>query len=290
MANINHEALKEADRLPPLLIEATHIAHTLEQGVHGRRRVGMGESFWQYRYYEGGDPISIIDWKQSARSERLYVRQREWEAAQTVYIWVDRSGSMQYRSTPALPTKCERGHVMMLALANLLLYGGEFINWLGDAPWHGRGQVGFEKIVSRVLPIHEDPAELPPNMKFAKNAHMLICSDFLSDITAWRDRLRLLGSQNVKGILLHISDPEEENPGFKGRVRLQGMEGEASLLLPQAEAVRAVYLQNLALHKQRVQMMAESIGWHATTHVTVQPAAPALLQIYNLLTLGDRVM
>ncbi|NDG04722.1 MAG: DUF58 domain-containing protein [Alphaproteobacteria bacterium] len=288
MATLHQQALRDAARLPPLLIEAVRVAQSLEQGVHGRRRVGMGESFWQYRYYEGGDSIALIDWKQSARSEQLFVRQREWEAAQTVYVWIDRSGSMQYRSRPDLPTKCERAHLLLLAMAHLLLQGGEFITWLDKEPVHGRGQTGFDKIALRILPLQSDAAELPPNIPIAANAHMLICSDFLSDARIWRDRLRAYASRQIKGILLQVTDPEEENPSFKGRVRLSGMEGETPLLLPQAESVRAAYLHNLELHRQRIRLMAENIGWHALSHVTDQQPTGTLLQLYNLMTLGER--
>jgi uncharacterized protein (DUF58 family) len=288
MAILHQQAQREASRLPDLLIEAMRVAQSLEQGVHGRRRVGMGESFWQYRYYEGGDSIALIDWKQSARSEQLLVRQREWEAAQTVYVWVDRSGSMQYRSRPDLATKCERAHLLMLAMSHLLLQGGEFVTWLGNTPIQGRGQTGFEKIALRILPLRPDPAELPPNLPLAPHAHFLICSDFLSDAQQWRDRLRAYASRHINGILVQITDPEEENPSFSGRVRLSGLEGETPLLLPQAEAVRAAYLKNLDLHRQRIRMTAENIGWHALSHISDQPPVATLLQLYNLLTLGER--
>ena len=83
-------------RLPPLLIAAERVAATVAQGVHGRRRVGQGDSFWQFRHFVQGDAVARIDWRQSAKSGRVgaggwFIRETEWEAAQTVSLWRDGS-------------------------------------------------------------------------------------------------------------------------------------------------------------------------------------------------------
>src|SRR6266852_6611266 len=91
-----------ASRLPPLLVAAERVATTVAQGVHGRRRVGQGESFWQFRQYEPGDAAQRIDWRESAKSQRLYVRETEWEAGQRVWLWRDASPSMDWSSSDYL--------------------------------------------------------------------------------------------------------------------------------------------------------------------------------------------
>jgi hypothetical protein len=85
--------------------------------VHGRRRVGQGETFWQYRHYEPGDPNQVIDWRQSAKSDHVFARQMEWEAAQSAWIWRDSSASMDWRSSDRWPTKRDRADLLALALA-----------------------------------------------------------------------------------------------------------------------------------------------------------------------------
>ena len=126
------EALSQ--RLPSLLVEADRVAATVVPGVHGRRRTGMGETFWQFRQYQSGDAASSIDWRQSARSRHLFVREQEWEAAESVWLWCDLSDSMAFRSGPKLPLKWERAVLLMLALAGLLVRGGERIAFLGSGP------------------------------------------------------------------------------------------------------------------------------------------------------------
>jgi uncharacterized protein (DUF58 family) len=107
------------------LIEAERIAHSAQQGIHGRRRAGTGETFWQFRRYEQGDSVDRIDWRQSSRTDKIFIREREYEAAQNAYLWTDSSGSMQYTSQKSLPTKAQRAQLIMLALSSLLLRGGE---------------------------------------------------------------------------------------------------------------------------------------------------------------------
>ena len=87
-----------AASLPRLVLEARRIAANVIHGLHGRRRAGAGESFWQYRRFVSGEPSQNVDWRRSARDDHLYVREQEWEAAHTVWLWPDRSPSMAFAS------------------------------------------------------------------------------------------------------------------------------------------------------------------------------------------------
>src|SRR5262249_56190594 len=94
-------------------------------GGAGRRRAGTGGHFGQYRRFVSGEPAARVDWRRSARDEHLYVREREWEASHTVWIWPDRSPSMAFASRDARDSKLERGLIVAFALADLLVAGGE---------------------------------------------------------------------------------------------------------------------------------------------------------------------
>src|ERR1700686_4693847 len=108
-----------AATMPRLMLEARRVAATVIHGLHGRRRAGSGENFWQYRRFVSGEAASRVDWRRSARDDHLYVRELEWEAAHTVWIWPDRSPSMVFASPLALPTKLYRALVIALALAEV---------------------------------------------------------------------------------------------------------------------------------------------------------------------------
>src|ERR1041385_2621519 len=127
VAQASGEGRTLAASMPRLILEARRVAATVIHGLHGRRRAGPGENFWQYRRFVSGEPAHRVDWRRSARDHHLYVREREWEAAHTVWIWPDRSPSMNFASSLVSDTKLERGLVMALALGHLLVEGGERI-------------------------------------------------------------------------------------------------------------------------------------------------------------------
>ena len=56
-----HRSLELAGTLPALMVAADRVAATVIQGVHGRRRVGQGDAFWQYRPFRDGDSATQID-------------------------------------------------------------------------------------------------------------------------------------------------------------------------------------------------------------------------------------
>ena len=130
---IHQEAEHLGKSLATLMVVAERIAATVSQGVHGRRRVGQGEAFWQFRRHEFGDPVQVIDWRKSAKSDLVYVRETEWEGAQSVWLWRDGSPSMAFRSRRKLRTKGEETDLLILALSILLARGGERMRGGGGA-------------------------------------------------------------------------------------------------------------------------------------------------------------
>src|SRR6201995_1240419 len=129
--SIRHDAATLSARLPSLVIAARRVAQTVRHGVHGRRRAGSGETFWQFRPFLSGEPSTRIDWRRSAREERAFVREREWESAHTVWIWFDRSPSMRFASSLGPASKVARAALLALALADLGVAGGERAGLLG---------------------------------------------------------------------------------------------------------------------------------------------------------------
>jgi len=150
-----HRAEDLASLVPPLMVAAERVASTVAQGVHGRRRVGTGEAFWQFRQYQPGDAAARVDWRESAKSQRLYVRETEWEAAQSVWLWRDASASMDYTSSryfPAgdWPTKRDRAELILVALASLLVRGGERLTLLGSGIGPMTGRAALSRLVEMV--------------------------------------------------------------------------------------------------------------------------------------------
>ena len=267
-------AQRLAAPLPSLLVEAERVAHSTMQGVHGRRRAGIGENFWQFRNYDAGEPAERIDWRQSARSDRLYVRLREWEAVQSVALWADGSGSMHYASRKDLPTKSDNARLLVLALASLLQRGGERVLWSeGDNFVALRSRAGLERAASAIT----EKFPMPPR---GVHAHAILASDFLMPEDDLHRRLRLYAAQRTQGCLVHIVDPLEESFALDGRVELLGAEGEAAFLVPNATALRDAYRQKFTAHRESLQRMADSMGWLYLCHLTSQPPRDTLQRLY----------
>jgi uncharacterized protein (DUF58 family) len=284
LTRLHQQAEAFADRLPPLLVAAERVAATVAQGVHGRRRVGVGETFWQFRPYQPGDSTSRIDWRQSARSVQLFLRDQEWEAAESVWLWVDVSGSMAYRSTSRLPTKQDRATLLMLALASLLTRAGERIALLGDARRPAGGRAAMTSLCERLAAQPEGGDSVVPIQPLPQHARVVLISDFFIPLEDLRGRLRELLAMNVRGHLLQVLDPAEPSLPFAGRVRFEGLERDGAALIGNVDSVRARYRDRIDAHRQGLRDLARSLGWTFASHVCDHPPEPPLLALYNALS------
>src|SRR6188508_1423205 len=172
----NAKARALAETLPRLILEARRIAATVIHGLHGRKRAGPGENFWQYRRFLSGEPARRVDWRRSARDDHLYVREQEWEAAHTVWIWPDRSLSMTFTSALTKDSKLERALVVAFALAEVLVQGGERVGVPGlTRPSASRNVI--EKMAEAILHDPTERASLPPSFAPSPLSEVVLLSD-----------------------------------------------------------------------------------------------------------------
>ncbi len=226
-------------RLPPLLVAADRVASTVAQGVHGRRRVGQGDSFWQFRRFVSGDPLARIDWRQSAKSGRgapegWFIRETEWEAAQTVCLWRDASASMRWRSRQVAMEKMDRAGLLLLSLASLLLRGGERVMMMQPAARPITNRSGLDRLAADLEAANGETG-LPPDMRLPRHGTVVLFSDFLSPLDEIQSLMGRLAAVPVTGYLLQILDPAETALPYRGRIRFRGMEGDGDALIPRAE-------------------------------------------------------
>jgi uncharacterized protein (DUF58 family) len=278
------EALAEA--LPPLVAEAERIASTVAQGMHGRRRTGMGESFWQFRRFREGDTAADVDWRHSARSRHLFVRESEWEAAESVWIWRDGSPSMDYASELALSTKKDRATVLALALTSLLVQGGESVAPLGGGFPPTIGRTAHRRMAHALLDA-QGPAEassLPPPQHLPRYAQIVLVSDFLSPVDDIIACIKGYAADGIRGHLIQILDPAEEDLPFTGRTEFEGIEENLRLMTGRAERLRTAYHARLQLHRDRIMEAARRINFTFATHRTDRAPHTALLALYGALS------
>lgn len=274
-----------AARLPPLLIEAERVAATVAPGIHGRRRVGNGESFWEFRRYRNEDPAQSIDWRQSAKTQTLFVREREWEAAESVWLWRDASPSMTYRSRWAPCSKVERATLLMLALASLLVRGGERIASLNDVGPASHGRLGYNRVARSFT--HDLPAQaasLPPRSPLPRFSQVVLAGDWLGEIEETAALLAHYAARGVRGHLVQVLDPAEEDLPFDGRTQFKDMESPTTLVAGRAEHLRAAYRRKMAEQKEEIANLCRRRNWTFATHRTDRPAQTALLALYGAMT------
>lgn len=277
----NH-ALELARRFPGLCASAKEAAASVMHGVHGRRRAGTGETFWQFRPFVAGEAANRIDWRRSAKDERLYVREREWEAAHTVYVWIDRSISMWFASSLALQPKIDRALVLGLAAADLLVRGGERVGLLGLTPAFAVRHVVerfAEVLLAQEAVASYVPEELPARIGLPRGAQAILISDFLTDSALISSTIEGLSIRGARGHLVMIADPVEETFPFTGNTEFIDVDSEARLRVGQAETFRQDYIRRLALHRDAIAISARARDWSLMVHRTDRPATEALLAL-----------
>ena len=269
-----------AATLPPLLVAAERLASSVSLGVHGRRKAGMGETFWQFRRYQSEDPAAIIDWRQSAKSQHLFVREREWEAAEAVWFWRDGSPGMRFKSEWAETSKIDRATVLTLALAALLVRGGERIALLGDGHGPGMGRPPLRRIAHELIDLAPSDAALPPDAHVTRNAQFVWFSDFLSPLPEIETAIKRLARAGLSGHLVHIIDPAEEDFPFTGRTRFEAAGLRESEILGRAEGARASYQARFQAHCEALRAFTRRMGWSYLAHRTDKRPETALVALY----------
>lgn len=275
-------ARRRAALIPDLLVEARRVVNNVIAGWHGRRKRGIGENFWQFRPYVEGEAMARIDWRRSARDDHVYVRDREWEAAHTVWLWADPSPSMLYRSDVALVSKESRALVIVLALAELLSRSGERIAWPGlTDPFTSRN--GAERLASHILHAASLP-DRPDWSQIRRSSDVVIASDFLDspeETMAWLDPLARRGARVH---MVEISDPAEETFPYTGRTEFRDPETAHRLIAGRAETVAAAYRDVYHARRQELASWCGRMGWSYTVNHTDRVASETLVRIHMMMT------
>jgi uncharacterized protein (DUF58 family) len=275
-------ALTLAQRMPRLVLEARRVAATLAHGIHGRRRAGAGESFWQFRPFVAGEAAQRIDWRRSARDDRLYVREREWETAHTVWLWLDRSASMGYVSELAQAPKIERALVLGLALADTFVNAGERVGVLGLMAPRASRQITEKIAESLVADRSSLDDDLPPRAPVATLDEAVLVSDFLSPASEIAAVVEGISARGARGHLVMIVDPVEETFPFQGQAVLHDLEAGLQLRVGDAVSWGRAYRERIMRHRGEIEDLVRRRGWTLTIHRTDRPASEAALRLMTL--------
>ncbi len=278
----------EASRLPPLLARAEHLAGTVLLGDHGRRRSGLGDDFWQYRPAQAGDSRRLIDHRRSARGDQQFVREREWQIAQSIMLWVDQGASMRFASDRALPAKADRARLLGLATAILLVRGGERVGLTGTTLPPRRGNAQIIRLAQAWSEDTEVDYAPPEHRAMVPHARAVFISDFLGPLDEVELALTKAADRGVRGVLLQLLDPGEETFPFQGRTIFESVGGSVRHETLKAGDLRDRYLGRLAARKDALTQLCRATGWQLGQHHTGESAQAALLWLYRALDGGTQ--
>ncbi|WP_299287791.1 DUF58 domain-containing protein [uncultured Tateyamaria sp.] len=283
---LREKAETQAARLPALLARAEHLAGAVLLGDHGRRRAGMGDDFWQYRPAQIGDSRRMIDHRRSAMGDVQFVREREWQIAQSVMLWVDQGASMRFASTSDLTTKADRARVLGLACAILLIRGGERVGLTGTQLPPRRGSAQILRLAEMFSQDDTEDYAPPEHRAMIPHARAVFVSDFMGDIEAVHTALTKAADRGVRGVLLHTLDPAEEAFPFRGRTVFESVGGTLEHETLKASELKERYLDRLAARKAELQHLCAIAGWQYGLHHTDTSAQSGLLWLWRALDGG----
>jgi uncharacterized protein (DUF58 family) len=268
--------------LPAMLVEAQRTAATLLQGIHGRKRAGPGETFWQYRPYGFGDSTQRIDWRKSARSAQVFIRENEWEAANSLWLWASPSPTMDYASHLSGVKKRERACLLTLALASLALRAHERAAIIGTGERPSQSRSALLTMARHLIAGTGEP--LPSSQTLVRNSAVVLFGDFLEPVDQVARALRHLAGQGVSGHMVQINDPAEESLPYEGRVQFLGLGQPLKFIANKTEEIRAAYTEKFLGHRAALKQLAGSLGWTFTHHHTDQSPAPLLMSLHMRLS------
>ena len=275
-----------SEALPALIAAAERATASLIGGEHRQRRAGSGENFWQFREYQPTDRPQDIDWRQTAKGERVFVRQKEWQTAQTVLFWAQNDAGMHFRSSINLPSKFESAVTLCLGLGMMLTKSGEQIGPLDGSVRVGRGEQGVQSLGLALLAEKSRVSEhaLPHPDTVTANASIILCGDFLGDPDELDRNLTAIAGQQRHGVLVQVLDNAERTLPWIGRVIFTGMGDDALETIENVDSIREEYRTRLDNHLDAVRRVARRHGFEWVMHDTSLPASTALAQIWGALS------
>jgi uncharacterized protein (DUF58 family) len=257
--------------MPALLLAAERLAHVTAAGVHGRRRAGAGEAFWQFREFREGDEARRIDWRRSASGARLLMREREAQVPAVCLVSLANTPGMRFASGPGLPSKWERAALLLLALSFLLLEAGERVALAGVTAPLG-GTAALPKLARALLAGGAAPVP--------DKARVVAFGDFLGPEPVF--------ATAPGGAVMQVLDPAECDFPYAGRVVFEAPGGGLKIEAARAEAWGTAYRARLSAQKASVAAAAARSGQTSLFHRTDAPPALALAALYACMNPATR--
>jgi uncharacterized protein (DUF58 family) len=273
---------KESSDLPALMALAERAATNILSGDHALRKPGTGEKFWQYREYDPSDRPQDIDWRMSARTDKVYTRQKEWQSTQSGLFWVQSSESMQFKSNKTFLTKKENGIVLALGLANLLIAAHEKVGLLSGAISPGGSDQKIHNIAEELIRSHTDTLPSVDYKKINKNSTFIILGDFLDPIEIIEKKFIEFSTRTDNVIIFQILDPAEIMLPYEGRYIFENKEISQKHHIQNVESIRYQYQEKINHHIDQITQLCKKHNFFWVLHSTDMPIRDTLFKVWSM--------
>jgi len=283
-AGLRHHAEESAAGLPALMAKAEKAAVSILAGEHTQRKTGTGEKFWQFREYDPSDRPHDIDWRQSAKGDRVYVRQKEWQTTQTALFWCQHDESMNYKSDAALSTKRETALVLSLALAILLGRAGEQIGPLDGSLRAGRSTLAHEKLGTHLYESPTAALPAPSGQSIPRNATLILTGDFLRPADQVSRMIKDFSGRAANAMMIQVLDPAELTLPFEGRVMFEETAGHERHNIEHVASVRDEYIKRIGNHLDEIKAQCRRHRWQWLLHTTDGDLRQTLFDAWSMMS------
>ncbi|MEM7392265.1 MAG: DUF58 domain-containing protein [Verrucomicrobiota bacterium] len=223
-ARFDPEVVRDLGRIDLI---ARVIAQGVYQGMHRSHRRGFSTEFSDFKPYTPGDDLRFLDWKQYARTDKLYIKCFEAETNQESLLLLDASRSMAWRWEDRI-SKLEYAANLLAAMACLHLDQQDPVGVLihdadrEHALQPSARRIQLDAMCALLSELEPGSGDLFPQLieELAalkrRRGLIVICSDLEEDDVSTEAALRHLADRDDEMILIHILDKTEIDPPFTG--------------------------------------------------------------------------
>ena len=242
-------------------------------GLNHSRRVGPGMEFSQFRSYEPGDDLRLLDWKMLARSGRYYIKQSEIETNISVKFILDSSKSMLHKEDEL--SKMDYVRVLVASLAYLCQNQGDAVGLFALNEHHLHSlypkiqKQHFNRLLLELLNIENEGA-WPKNPNDSRKLHdrthkelIFFITDMYeeqNELTAFIKQLKTLRNEVV---VLHVMGKNELEFNYNGNLTFEDLETGAKVKV-NANDVKKKYIKSLnkMMKNTKDMLLANGISYH----------------------------
>lgn len=276
MVSLIEKAKKISSNLPGLLFELEKTRSTYK-GISKQKKYGLGEEFWEFKSYQMGDPLNKIDWKKSAKNQKLIIKNNELENSKRIWIWIDKSVSMNYRFSKNTETKLDRAIVLSIVLVDIFLRSGEKVGIIGSKLGIKKGNESFLDLSVSIL---SDKLK-PLDRRVKKGDYVIFLSDFIDDPNILRKNFISLSDCTYDALLVQVLDLSELTFPFVGKKQFYDPKSGIHRLITKSENMKETYKEEMRFHNEKLENICKKLGWQFLRNITNESYNSIINKIYS---------